>query len=236
MLLKNKRSIYETPWNQFWGALVNERNNFIKEYTNRYISEDGWVWNKKASIPLGTEAIYSYQLAVKGGEMVTHTISWLWVLSWYQKNGINIATNLLWSGNITWSISLIIWMLSSINGSGQVNWWLSLLIKMATNLAGIWQLSASLSLLAGITTILNGTGNLQWSLRATMDMATDITPFTELSPQNLSQAVWEYYQRTLTWWVNVENMDIWVYNNISSSIRNELSPELANINIIPALL
>lgn len=75
---------------------------------------------------------------------------------------------------------------------------LSMLIKMATDMAGSGQMTGALSLLAGIIGVLSGSVSISATLRGTQTMASDITPFTELSPQNLSQSVWEYATRTLT--------------------------------------
>lgn len=96
--------------------MINERNNFRKTYSNRFISEDGGTYDKRASIPLGTEAIYSYLLAVKGGGMVSHTIEGNSSGTGSQSNGINVVSNITGEGQMLASISLVISMLSSITG------------------------------------------------------------------------------------------------------------------------
>lgn len=137
-------------------------------------------------------------LAVKGGGMVSHTVGGNGGGTANQSNGINILSNITGVGDIIVNLSLIIGIASSITGTGQVNASLSQLIKLVATLAGNGQTQASLSLLAGISSLLTGTNTMSASLRGTQTMATDISPFTELSPQNLSQSVWEYATRTLT--------------------------------------
>lgn len=96
--------------------MINERNNFKKTYANRFISEDGGTYDKRASIPLGTEAIFSYLLAVKGGGMVTHTVSGNGNATANQSNGINLIGAITGEGQMLASVSLIIQMLSSLTG------------------------------------------------------------------------------------------------------------------------
>ena len=70
MLLQNKRLLYQTPVYFFGGSAIAVSNSFQKNYRGRFIAEG---WDKKASMPLGTEPPYSYVLAQKGGGLASYT-------------------------------------------------------------------------------------------------------------------------------------------------------------------
>lgn len=62
MLLQNKRLIYQTPVSFLGGSAIAVSNSFQKNYRGRFIAEG---WDKKASMPLGSEVPVAYVLAQK---------------------------------------------------------------------------------------------------------------------------------------------------------------------------
>lgn len=149
---------------------------------------------KRDSFPTGTNPPYSLILGAKGALLSSTTtangVGELTILSLAM--GRAIAADLTGEGSITAAnLSLIIQLAcSDLNGSGTLSASMSGLVQLASSLAGSGSLTASLQLLAFITSSLTGTGSITAALRGTASLEADITPFTELSPENLAASVW----------------------------------------------
>lgn len=127
---------------------------------------------------------------------------------------VQIACSILASGDITSALSLTVKLESTIPGAGSLTSTVQTpanlvsaltgtgtitsaalvrMVDVASTLAGQGQVTASLKALAFAVATLNGTGTVSSSsnLRGTSNMSADISPFTDLSPQSLAQAVWQ---------------------------------------------
>lgn len=146
------------------------------------------------SFPTGTNPPYSLVLGDKGALLsATTTFNGVSTVTSNVAMGRAIAsTDLNGVGTIsTANLSLIIQLAcTDLIGSGTLSASMSGLVQMASNLAGTGQLTASLQLLAYIVSNMTGTGALTAGLRGTASLEADITPFTELSPENLAASVW----------------------------------------------
>ena len=147
---------------------------------------------KRDSFPTGTNIPYSIIMGDKGALLSsTTTINGNSNITTNMAMGKALSSTIDGSGTISnAALSLITQIASDLNGSGTLTASLVGTLQMAANLAGSGNIAGAMSLLANISTTLTGTGTLTSSLRGTASMNADITPFTDLSPENLANAVW----------------------------------------------
>ena len=107
--------------------------------------------------------------------------------------GLNATADLSGTGTIASAdMSLVVALLATLAGTGSISSAdLAAVQNMQATLSGTGTLSnADMDLLIGITADLIGTGALNGSFTGLAHMSADISPFTELSPENLATAVW----------------------------------------------
>jgi hypothetical protein len=104
--------------------------------------------------------------------------------------GINIVGALYGSGSLSSALTMVVGMVGGLSGSGAITAALVGSTALAGALSGTGSLSAALGALSGMVGALSGSGTITGDLRGRSFMAADITPVTELSPENLATAVW----------------------------------------------
>lgn len=210
MLLQN-RSIWFGLGTQYSSSAFAQRRNQMgmnaNNNMNRYDGENGM--SRGSSVPNGYRNQYSWLLCCepKYGASVTSKAE-LSVDSTINGNGILPEFLLAGGRNLTISgdgamhgygtipttdISLILYAIATLQGNGQIasDSQLSGTLQMAATLAGNGELVPALGAIAGLVITLNGTGTINNSTASGKGyMSANITPFTELSPQNLAIAIW----------------------------------------------
>jgi len=91
------------------------------------------------------------------------------------------------------ALSIFVPLSASLSGSGVIsNAAVSAVQSFAAALAGTCSLSAPLSITSKINAALSGVGAIPANLTGRQKLEADITPYTELSPQTLAVAVWDF--------------------------------------------
>lgn len=143
------------------------------------------------SFPTGTNPPYSYVMGAKGGLLsATTTISSSGEMTGSMALGRACEASLSGSSTMNGSLSLVVQLACDLLGSTTLTASQSGLIQMASSLAGSGEITASLNLLASVVCSMTGSSTMAANLRGTLSLEADLTPFTELSPENLSAAVW----------------------------------------------
>lgn len=147
---------------------------------------------EKDSFPTGTNPPYCYILGDKGALLSSSTtISGDGEMTAAMAMGRALASDLTGTGTIsTANLSMIVQMAAALLGSCTVSASLKGSIQMAASLAGSGDLTASINIIAGVVAALTGSGTVSATLRGTASLEADITPFTELSPENIAASVW----------------------------------------------
>ena len=172
-----------------WGTSVsNVPSAFLKNgrmkaiYTEESIPDQWWL-------PVG---YYS-------GWMLPRTawyIAWVNALQWANitqgtaVHGVNWQVLLQWLWDTVASLSLIVSMAWVLAGTSVVSASVAWVIFWSGSASGIGTLTALLWALAGILWQANGIWTANTTQRADGYMTGNISPFTELSPQWLANAVW----------------------------------------------
>lgn len=146
---------------------------------------------KRDSFPTATNPPYSLVMADKGALLSsTTTIDGETDITANLAQGINITSTLSGSSTFIANASLIIQLISNINGSSTLSATISGLVQLASVLSGSGTLSGSMGAISFMNSTLSGSSALTGNLKGTLSLEADITPFTDLSPENLASAVW----------------------------------------------
>lgn len=145
------------------------------------------------AIPDGYNAPGAWALAPKAGGMAsrnmiagTGTISAAALFS-----TTPMTATLAGSGSITdAACALVISLAATLAGVGSLSGSAVGGLQLAAALAGTGSLAASLKVVAGLVATLPGTGSVAANLTGYANLEADILPYTDLSPQALSAAVW----------------------------------------------
>jgi len=148
---------------------------------------------KRDSFPTGTNPPYSLVMGDKGTLLSSTTTidgeSEFNITSLAM--GLAAASDLEGNGDITSaSLSLIIQLACNILASGDISAGLVGKLEMASALAGSGDLTASLNLIAFVVSELTGSGTMSGTFFGTASLASDISSSSTLSPENLAAAVW----------------------------------------------
>ena len=145
------------------------------------------------SIPMGYEPPGSWLIAQKGGGLSSFTqIRGTSTVSAVPLNVRLTAADLAGIGTVSSAaLSQLIQMAADLNGQGLItDAELAAVSSLAAALSGTGSASGNVSALIPVAAALSGLGAIVANLKGTGSLAADITPFTDLSPENLAQAVW----------------------------------------------
>ena len=88
-------------------------------------------------------------------------------------------------------LSQLVQMAAALNGQGLItDAELAAVSSLAASLSGTGTIAANLSALIPLASALSGVGAINSNLKGIGRLSADITPFTDLSPENLASAVW----------------------------------------------
>lgn len=166
-----------------WGTSGANRNRFV-----------GWAgFDPYSATPVGYAPGYGWVPPIKSGGIAsfnqiqgTGT-----VFSANLAGGLGAEATLSGSGSISdANMSLIALAVAALSGSGAVSGAIAGALYASATLAGTGDMDGALGALASVVASLSGTGAATAGVSATGNMEAEITPFTELSPENLARAVW----------------------------------------------
>jgi hypothetical protein len=186
-LKQNRRLVHQSPGGFRGGSSssLDTSNNFKSNIRNRY-----FIFDKKNATPNGS-MLSIITLPQNGGGMSSYTLTFGSASSTSNlAGGKNVAADLAGLGTITGVGQLIVSAVASILASSDLSANLVAILQAASNLAGLGDIQGAISALAEAGTSIFGTSTSVIVPYATGTLSADITPFTELSPQSLSNAVW----------------------------------------------
>ena len=147
-----------------------------------------------SSIPMGYEPPGSWLIAQKGGGLSSFTqIRGSATVSASPLNVRLSAADLTGDGTVaSAALSQLIQMAADLNGQGLItDAELAAVSSLAAALSGVGTISSQLSALVPMDAALSGLGAIVANLKGSGRLGADITPFTDLSPENLAAAVWD---------------------------------------------
>lgn len=173
--------------NQSWICKPDSMRNFYSGDT----VDSNFDQKKRDGFPTGTNPPYSFILGDKGALLSsTTTTKGLSTVVSGLSMGKALSADLSGSTTMESGMSLIIQLACNALGSSTLSASISGTIQLAASLAGSGNISASLGLLASVVCQMTGSTSMSSNLRGTLSLEANITPFTELSPENLAASVW----------------------------------------------
>lgn len=148
---------------------------------------------KNASVPMGYEPPGSWEIARKGGGLSSFVqVRGSSTISASPLNVRLTAADLAGIGTVSSAaLSQLIQAAANLNGQGLItDAELAAVSSLASALSGTGSASGNVSALIPVAAAISGLGAIVANLKGTGSLAADITPFTDLSPENLAQAVW----------------------------------------------
>lgn len=140
---------------------------------NGYRPPGSWVIPIKPGAVASTNFVLGSGALAAGGQM-----------------GVNGAATLAGTSDLVGLGQLVVSAVATITGSGDLSGNIVAVLNAAATLAGSGDLAGAMNALGWLTVTLDGAGALTLTSYATGDLAAAITPFSELSPETLSAAVW----------------------------------------------
>jgi len=212
MLLGNYSVIHKSPARFLSGITPSDnRSNWNKSAMNRSVyitSGTGLVSGSNTSFPMGASFSYtsstpngyrppySWVIAQSdGGMAVMNLVSGSSIVSYGNLAGGRNAIGNLWSGTttVTANLGLIVSAVAALSGSGFCDLNMIGRLDAVANLSGTGFITSALGAIASVVIELTGNGTINSGttfLTANGNMTGDITPYSELSPENLAASVW----------------------------------------------
>jgi len=104
----------------------------------------------------------------------------------------NMSSTVLGEGNITYAVlNSVISAVSLLSGNGTLTTDIEGIFSMSADLSASGNIISALRALGNIVAEITSAGSIDAGMRADAYMTASITPFTELSPENLAIKVWD---------------------------------------------
>jgi hypothetical protein len=191
-LLGNYTVLAKNPGKAFSGSTISDnRSQTNKSGANR-CRFAGWAaWSPLAAQPNGYLPPYAWVLPIDPGGISSYTLlRESSDLTAAGARGVNGAATITVSSTLDGTAQLVVSGVATITTSG----------SLSGNVVAALQLSASIAATASLTAdvfadgfaivTINANGTLTLTPYATGELAAEILPYTELSPQSLANAVW----------------------------------------------
>lgn len=193
MLIGNYSTLNRLSVTFFGGSSGASRANFNTTAKNRNRFAGAYAFDETSSTPLGYQPPATWVMAQRAGGMASRFLisGSASVTDANLAAGINIEAGLSGSGSLSGTGTLVLSALAALSGSGSVSGTLTGKAELTASLAGSAELLATIAGIGHAVATLTGSGSVSDAeMNAIGHMEADITPFTELSPQNLAAAVW----------------------------------------------
>lgn len=193
-LLGNYSVLNKNPGRSFGGSTVSDnRSEYGKSgaLRGRYCQTGGF--SALTSVPSGYRPPYSWQIAIESGALSsTNLIVGEGALSGAGARGVNAAATLPGDGSLSAVGQLVVSAVATLAGSGDIpSANLLAVLNAAATLAGSSDIPAADLLAKGwMAATAPGEGSVVSTLTATAECVAAIQPFSDLSPESLSSAVW----------------------------------------------
>lgn len=160
----------------------------------QFYGENQTTAYRKSAIPVGYSAPYAMTLPISSGGMglTNYSSGVLASLSGSMAAGKALEATLSGVGTLTGlELQTVISMAATLAGTGTIsNAQLVSFVNMVSDISATGSFTADIQALSNLVATLQAIGSMSPTMNATANMEADITPFTELSPENLAAAVW----------------------------------------------
>lgn len=203
MLLGNIQRLLISPGRFFGGtSLSDERANFNNPGDERNLFIGQAFISPAGGQPNGVRHPYTWTMPKGDGGMASFNNASGDVIAFLANlaGGLNAEADLTGVGEFSNAVlQLVVSAAASINSDGQITS-ANLLATLAAvaSLEGTGTFEGDIIALANAVAALAGTSGQDVLLTAQGALTSDITPFTELSPENLAAAVWNSLAATYT--------------------------------------
>ena len=192
-LIGNVSVLTKDPGRSFGGPTISgERSNWGKPSPARArFSNANWL--RPEGVPRGY-GMRSYVIAKTAGGMASYSLvaGTGAVGSANLAGGKSATADLTGQGLITDAgLALILSAVAALSGTGSLSADAFGPLEAGAARTGAGSMSGDLEALANILAGLSGSGSLSGDVDGPASISADITPFTDLSPENLARAVWE---------------------------------------------
>lgn len=176
------------------GSVSNERGVWNQDGSNQneFLGEAAVAGQSdKSSRPSGNLHPVTWKLPQKAGALSSrYEINGSSDLTGSGALGKNATVSIEGIGTLTGTGGLVVSGSVSMTGLGTLTGDILAALQAAADLQGTSAFTGTISAKGFITVTLEGDGTLTATSYATGNLECEITPFTELSPQNLANAVW----------------------------------------------
>ena len=197
MLLGNYSVLNKNPGRTIAGLSLSDtraNSRTSGSLRNRFYGEASVAGETdRNSTPVGYNPPYSYVLSPKAGGMasINNLVGEGDMTNANLAGGLNAEADLLGTGAITnAALGLIASAVATLSGVGGLSADIVGKLEATADLVGTGDVTGALGALADCVATLVGSGNFDADIVAKGNMSADITPFTELSPENLAASVW----------------------------------------------
>lgn len=193
-LIGNYSVLNKNPGRAFGGSTVSDtRAQWGKSGAarGRYVQTGGF--DPLSSVPDGYRPPYCWQIAVTAGGLSSYTLitGSAGVGTVNLAGGKNAEAAIAGSSSVSdATLQLIVSAVAAITGSGELTANGNAILQAVATIAGTGDVAATVTALGNAIAALAGSGTLTLTSYATGELAADVLPFSELSPEALSAAVW----------------------------------------------
>jgi hypothetical protein len=157
----------------------------------RNLSASQGITTQKASVPSGYRHSGAWVMPQKAGALSSHNQSMGYGYAQASiTDGRNVAGQASGSSVATATAQLVVSMVGSVSGTSTVVGNILAVLLMTGSAVGSSTVTGLVAALGWLDGLVQGTSTASLVRYATGRLSGDITPYTELSPQSLSAAVW----------------------------------------------
>jgi hypothetical protein len=198
-MIKGNYSLLSKMPVRFLGGstLAGDRSNFNKTAADR--NSFVGAFPPQGGEPNGYSWPYAWNNSVKNGALATYTgvAGTSAIGSSLVVAKLSVA-NLSGTSTINASVNVLIELAAMLVGTGNVVAQVAAVSKMVAAITSSGTVSAGLSAAVQMISSASGVGAIDAVMRGFGSLSSDISPFTDLSPENLADAVWAYQKTDAT--------------------------------------
>lgn len=192
-LLGNYSVLSKNPGRSIGGGAIglgNNRSDWSKssQARGRYSNDSA---EPKSGVPDGYRHPYCWVIPQTAGALASrNVIEGVGALTASGAMGVNGEAALTGTGSLSATGALIVSAVAALTGTGSLSANLVGVLDAVAALTGTGSLAGAMTAYGALSAALAGVGALSAPGYGIGNMAADISPFTELSPENLASAVW----------------------------------------------
>lgn len=192
-LIGNYSVLSKDPGRSIGGGAIglgNNRSDFSKssQARGRYSNDSA---EPKSGVPDGYRPSYCWVIPQTAGALASRNIiAGTGAFTASGAMGVNGAAALTGTGSLTATGALIVSAVAALTGSGSLTGNIVAVLDAVAALTGTGSLSGAMTAYGALAAALAGVGALTAPGYGIGHMEADISPFTELSPENLAASVW----------------------------------------------